>query len=143
MPITQTHRSGPLSTLAPRALASAAGLAMAVALAAPVVAQDGAIEAPMAPATSFSESEIDAFVDVALQVAAIRDDYALALQEAADEAEQQEIIQQGNAAMLAVVEEAPEITVEDYITIGEAAAADPELGQRIVMLMEERAQTDR
>ena len=28
---------------------------------------------------------------------------------------------------------------KDYVTIGEAAAADPELGQRILLLMEEHA----
>lgn len=135
LPLPLAH---PAIASAPRRLVAALGIGVAVALATPVAAQDTAPPAAMA----FSEDQIEAFVTVALEVAEIRDEYAMALDATDDADRQAELISEGNAAMLAAVDDAPQITVEEYIAIGEAAAADPELGQRIVMMMEERAAAD-
>lgn len=122
-----------------RALGLAAVLALGGATL-PAFAQSQAPAQPPAPtATSadFSEGQLEAFVAAAMKVAEIRDQYTTALAEVTDEQAQQELIAEGNAEMLAAVEESEDITVEDYILIGEAAAADPELGQRIAMMVEE------
>lgn len=114
------------------ALALALGLGVAT-LAAPALAQE---TAPPPVAGDFTDSQLEAFAMAALKVAEIRDNYQLALAEAGSEAEQQELIVEGNDAMLAAVDETPGITVEEYIVIGETAAADPELGERLATLIE-------
>jgi len=119
-----------------RALMLASGVVLA-AMAAPAAAQmEGA--PPPAVAADFTDSQLEAFADAALRVAEIRDEYQIALAEAESEAEQEELVTEGNGAMLAAVEDAPGITIEEYIIIGEAAAADPELGERLAMLIETR-----
>jgi len=139
--MTTKHHLARHATLlsAPRALAVALGVGLAAVVAVPAAAQQDA--APLA-AGAFTEAQIDAFVEVALEVAAIRDDYASRLDATADADEQAALIAEGNAAMLEAVDAAPQITVEDYVAIGEAATADPDLGRHIVMLMEERAASD-
>ncbi len=95
--------------------------------------------APMATAQEHMEgaelaaddSKIDAFIMAALAVAETRQGYMAQLEQTADEDEQMQIVQEADAAILQVVEETPDITVDEYIAIGEAAAADPELAQMI------------
>lgn len=77
------------------------------------------------------DSMIDAFIEAALAVAETRQGYMAQLEATTDEAEQMEIVQAADAAILDVVEAADGITVEEYIAIGEAAATDPELAARI------------
>ncbi|WP_162300817.1 DUF4168 domain-containing protein [Alkalilacustris brevis] len=106
----------------------------------PAMAQTGdmpAAPAPTAPATDFSEEQLMAFAEVAVEVSEIHEHYAVQLDAADSDAEREGLIEEGNAAMLAAVEEAPQITVEEYLEVGEAAAVDPELGQRISMIIQE------
>lgn len=120
------------------ATAVAAGLAFAGGAALPVAAQEGAPEA-VAPA-EFSDAQLEAFAQAAVDVAEIRDEYAMALNELdpeQDQAEQEQLVEEGNAAMLAAVEDNPDISLDEYLEIGEAAAADPELGERISMLIQD------
>jgi len=116
------------------AAAVATSLAFGSAFALPLAAQPAEMET--APA-AYSDESIAAFAQVALEVAAIRDQYAMALAATESETEQQQIVEEGNAAMLAAVEESPAITLDEYLEIGEAAAVDPELGERIAMVIEE------
>lgn len=118
---------------------SALGLAAAMAFggaALPAAAQTTAPVPAPAPSANFSDQQLEAFVAAALRVAEIRDQYTAELAEVEGDEEQQALIAEGNAEMLAAVESADGITVEEYITIGEAAAVDPELGQRIAMMVE-------
>ena len=78
-----------------------------------------------------NDSMIDAFIAAALDVAATRQGYMAQLEAATDEAEQMAIVEQADAAILEVVENAEGITLDEYIAVGEAAAADPELAARI------------
>lgn len=78
-----------------------------------------------------NDSMIDAFIAVALDVAATREGYITQLEAATDEAEQMAIVEAADAAILDVVESAEGITLEQYIAVGEAAAADPELAAHI------------
>lgn len=106
----------------------------------PVMAQTGdmpAAPAPAAPATDFSEEQLMAFAEVAVEVSEIHEQYAMQLETAESDAEREGLIEEGNAAMLSAVEEAPQITVEEYLEVGEAAAVDPELGQRISMIIQD------
>ncbi len=75
--------------------------------------------------------KIDAFIVAALAVAETRQGYLAQLEATTDQNEQMAIVQEADAAIMDVVEATPDITVEEYIAIGEAAAADPELAARI------------
>lgn len=116
-----------------------AALALAGGAALPVAAQtlDGGAEVETA---DYSDAQLQAFAETALQVAEVRDDYAQQLEMTEGEADQQELIDEGNAAMLDVVENAQGITLDEYLEIGEAAAADPELGEQIAMMINEMAE---
>ena len=100
-------------------LSALAATGLALALSAPaVVAQDtgGEAEAP-----AFTDAKLEAFAMAALDVSQIRQTYAAQLQEVSEEAEQQAIIEEANAAMMQAVENAPDISVEEYQEIGMAA----------------------
>ena len=120
------------------ATAVAAGLAFAGAVALPATAQEAAPEA-VAPA-EFTDAQLEAFAQAAIEVTDIQSEYAMALNELdeeQDQAEHEQLIEEGNAAMLAAVEDNPAITLDEYLEIAEAAAADPELGERISMLIQD------
>lgn len=123
-----------------RKLASAliaTGLAvspMAVSVAMAQDAQPGMEETqPGMDATTIVEQDgkLDAFIMAALSVSEARQGYIAQLETAATEEEQLAIVEEADAAILETVESTPGITVEEYILIGEAAAADPELAARI------------
>lgn len=84
------------------------------------------------------ENKVDAFITAALAVAQTRQTYMAQLEQTTDEDAQMQIVQEADAAILTVVEETPDITVDEYIAIGEAAAADPELAAMIDARFAER-----
>lgn len=112
-------------TLAPAALAF--GMAMGGLGAMPAAAQAEVSGAEMIE----QDEKLDAFIDAAMAVADVRDAYLESLQGAQSEEEQNEIIEAANTAILEAVEETPGITVDEYIAIGDAAAADPELNAQL------------
>ncbi len=75
--------------------------------------------------------KVDAFIVAALAVAETRQQYLAQLEATTDQDEQMAIVQEADAAILEVVEQSPDISVDEYIAIGEAAAVDPELAARI------------
>ncbi len=116
--------------------ATALGLAFAPLIAAaPVLAQ----EADMAPQSTaeYSDEMLSAFVVAALDVADLRQTYQARLEAAPTPEEQQAIVDEANNEIMGVVESAEGITVEEYIEIGQTAAADPALNERIIGLMQE------
>ena len=112
-------------TLAPAALAI--GVALGALGAQPTLAQAEPSGAELIEQTE----KLDAFIDAAVAVADVRDAYLENLQQAQSEEEQNRIIGEANDAILAAVEETPGITVDEYIAIGDAAAADPVLNERL------------
>ncbi len=110
--------------------ALAAALALSPVIATPALAQMEGMEMPDA-AITVEDSQIDAFIGAALAVAETRESYLAQLEATTDEAEQMEIVQAADEAILQTVEDAPDITVDEYIAIGEAAAVDAELAARI------------
>lgn len=92
-------------------------------------------------APDFSDDKLDAFAEVAVDIFSIREDYQAKFAAAEGEEEKQSIAEEGNAAMVAAVEDEPELTMDEYAQIAEAAQGNPDLGQRIgEMIQEKRAQ---
>lgn len=119
---------------------AALGLALSPILAAgPALAQDASATAEAEGGSSFSDTQLEAFVLAALDVAELRQSYQDRIEEASDAAAQQAIVDEANTEILRIVEESDGITVDEYIQIGQTAAADPELNARIVALMQEEA----
>ncbi|MCC5985811.1 MAG: DUF4168 domain-containing protein [Rhodobacteraceae bacterium] len=112
-------------TLAPAALAI--GMAFGGIGATPALAQS----APPGAELIEQEEKLDAFIDAAMAVADVRDAYLQSLESAESEDEQNRIIEEANTAILTAVEETPGITVDEYIAIGDAAAADPALNEML------------
>ena len=102
---------------------------------APILVSQGAAQVQMDPQAgaeiASEEGKIDAFIVAALAVAETREQYIAQLEAVTDEEEQMQLVQEADMAILEVVENSPGITVDEYIAIGEAAAADPELAALI------------
>lgn len=122
--------------------AFAATLALGTALAAPV-ALTAQTAQPVEPGpeaeVEVGDSELAAFARAALAVSELREAYVERLSAIESEAEQEEVIEEGNMAMLEVIEEEPGMSVERFFEINAAAQADPQLNDRIVMLLQEMA----
>lgn len=97
----------------------------------PVMAQQSTAQSEV------SDSELDAFVVAYKEVISIEEDYGSQLQAAADEAEQQAIINEAQAEMTQAVEEAPDIDVDRYIEILEIAQADPDLQAKLTSKLQD------
>lgn len=102
---------------------------------APILASQGVAQVQMDPQAgaeiASEEGKIDAFIVAALAVAETREQYIAQLESVTSEEEQMQLVQEADMAILEVVENSPGITVDEYIAIGEAAAADPELAALI------------
>jgi hypothetical protein len=130
---------------------TAGALAALLALgSAPVVAQtsgsDGSTDTMPQNGTSesggttaeFSQDKIDAFVLAAVDLSEVRSEYQQKIAQAPTEDEKQQLAVEGQAKMAQAVEQADGITIEEYTEIGTAAQSDPELAQRLTMLIEEK-----
>jgi hypothetical protein len=95
----------------------------------PALAQEAPMDAPAIEAETggYTDAQLEAFVAAALAVSEIQQEAAAQLMETPDEAEQTAVLEQANADMVDAIEQAPGITVPEYIEIAEAAEADPTL----------------
>lgn len=101
---------------------------------------NGANAQTEAPAPDVAEDELMAFARATLSMAALRETYLDRIATAASEAEQQALVEEGNAAMMTAIDEEPGIDIERYIEINEAAQRDGELNARIVTSLEQIAE---
>jgi len=85
------------------------------------------------------EGKLDSFVVAALAVDEVRNTYVAQLQTIEDEAAQQALIEEANAAIVQAIEDAEGINLEEYVAIGEAASTDPEIAAQLDAMMQERA----
>lgn len=110
-----------------------ASTALAAILAGPVALAPAAMAQtqPDGAAIAAEPEKVDAFITAALAVSDLRDTYLARLQTESDEDAQVALLEEADAAILQVVEDTPNITIEEYIAIADAAAADPELAARI------------
>ena len=85
-----------------------------------------------------SDQKLQAFVDTALEVQTVQQDYRQQAESAANDEELRSIAEEANAEIVAVVESAEGMTMDEYIAISEAAQADQELMDRITAELQER-----
>ncbi len=127
-------------------LALAAGPLAAV----PAMAQDEvqppAVQEELQPAmpgetaAAYDEQKLRSFVTAFLQVDQINRQYAAQMQEAESPEAQQQVQSQAIDEMVAVVQGADGISVEEYNSIIETAQASPELAQQINELIREQVE---
>ncbi|MEE4119978.1 MAG: DUF4168 domain-containing protein [Paracoccaceae bacterium] len=127
-------------TFARTLAAAAAAVTLAVAPLAPALAQQSDA-APEAPA-DVSDAKLDSFVVAALSVSEIAQEFEGRMQAAADDAARQSLANEAREAMIGAVEETDGITVEEYVTISEAARSDADLNQRVMDMLAERAEAE-
>lgn len=85
----------------------------------------------LAQAGAFEDETIQAFVTARVEIEDIRATYVERIEGADSEQERLELSQQANQEMVAVIEEVPDITVEEYNAIVDAAGNDPALAERL------------
>jgi len=81
-------------------------------------------------AQDFSEQQLQQFADASQEIASVSQEYTQRLQGAEGQSEQQEIRQEANEKMIAVVEDSG-LTVETFNAIGQAVQQDPELMKKV------------
>ena len=86
---------------------------------------------------AYTDEQIEAFAQAAVDSAEVRKQYVAELEGVESEEEQLAIIDEGREAMIAAIEDAPDITVDEYLEIGEAAAEDPELRNQVAHAVNE------
>lgn len=125
-----------------RTTALAAGFALATTVGGAALAQQAPDQqtpdqqAPtMAPQAEFSQTQIQAFAGAAREVGEVQQSYDLRMQEAADAEEMQQLQQEAQNQMVAVVEEHG-LSPDEYNAILQAAHADQALYQEIVQAMQ-------
>ncbi|MBZ5486163.1 DUF4168 domain-containing protein [Halomonas aquamarina] len=93
-------------------------------------AQDPMTTQQAAPAQDFSDQELQQFADASQEIAVISQEYTQRLQEAEDEAAQQEVRTEANDRMIEVVEDSG-LDVDTFNAIGQSIQQDPEMMQRV------------
>ncbi|SDI38911.1 DUF4168 domain-containing protein [Alloyangia pacifica] len=102
-------------------------------------AEPPAAAAPAAPSVEFSEEQLTAFVDAAAQVQAVQQNYMAQIDAVEEPEGKQELVEKAQVEMADAVNETEGMDVNTYNEIGQAAQADPELNQRIIAMLQERA----
>ncbi|MBH8579010.1 DUF4168 domain-containing protein [Halomonas pacifica] len=87
-------------------------------------------------AQNFSDDQLQQFADASQEIAAISQEYTQRLQDAEDEAAQQEIRLEANERMVEEVE-ATGLEVNTFNAIGQAIQQDPELLERVQAMAEQ------
>lgn len=121
--------------------ASCLAMTLAAAPAVLMTTQTGMAQTAAEPGeATFSETELDAFVAAFVEVSDLREVYTERLQQATDETAHQAIVAEGNAAIVAAIEEVEGMDVELYSAILEQAAADPSLNERLTERLQDAAE---
>lgn len=92
--------------------------------------------------SEFTDEKLDAFVTTALEIQDVRNDYAQQVSEAESEAAAELLVEQARVEMMNVVENAENITAEEYMAIGTAAQTDPVLANRLTAMFEAEMDDD-
>ncbi|WP_417719603.1 DUF4168 domain-containing protein [Salipiger sp.] len=95
---------------------------------------------PEAPAADYSEEVLTSFVDAAMQVQAVQEDYAARIDETPEPENKQALVEEAQTEMVAAVDETEGMDVETYNEISAAAQADPELNERLMAMVQTRRQ---
>jgi|GEM_PF-1694602 len=87
---------------------------------------------------AYSEEKLGAFVSAAIEVRALADKWAPAIQSAGSEAEAQAFKDQATSEMAEIITRTEGITVPEYMEINKAAAGSSDLMARIEQIYEAR-----
>lgn len=93
-------------------------------------AQDPMTTQQAVPAQDFSDEQLQQFADASQEIAVISQEFTQRLQEAEDEAAQQEVREEANDRMIQVVEDSG-LDVDTFNAIGQSIQQDPEMMQRV------------
>jgi hypothetical protein len=96
--------------------------------------------APEAPAADFSEAQLTSFIDAAMQVQDVQEDYAARIDGTAEPEGKQALVQEAQQEMASAVEETEGMDVKTYNQISAAAQADPELNERLLAMLQTKQQ---
>lgn len=119
------------------AVTSSLALALAAAPALVVTAQPAAAQTQ----GDYSAEQLDAFIAAFLEVSEVRTSYNEQLQQAEDEAAQETLMEEGNAAITEAIETVDGMDVELYSAIIEQAGADETLNERITRRLQEMSES--
>jgi Domain of unknown function (DUF4168) len=86
----------------------------------------------------YDEAKLESFVTAALTVNELVQQWTPRIQGAASETEAAELRDQANGELVAAIEQAGGISVDEYREISQAAQADPQLMARISGIFDER-----
>lgn len=114
---------------------TALSLALAAPLALPAMAQT-APTAPAAPTMSVDDTQLEAFIAALRSVDELEREYSETLQQAESDEQREAIVAEANDAMAEAIENTPNMTLDEYIAILQAAQNDPELSARIMDRLE-------
>lgn len=115
-------------------LAGAGILAALGAIPATAVANDAAPErAPLvlAQAAEIDDEMIEAFAEAQIRVEEIRNSYMGEYQAAETDEQRQEINEEATEEMVEAIRDTPDLTVEEYDAVIQAANQDPSIAERI------------
>lgn len=136
--MTQTTNRG-LKAL----ILSASVAALSLGAVAPVMAQTAApapAPAPQASEIDMSDEKLEAFVTALLGVEEVRIEYTPQIEAADSEEDQAELVNEANEKIISKIDAVDELTVDEYVSIAQAAQQDQELGARIAALVEEQSE---
>lgn len=88
-----------------------------------------------APATNFSDEQLQQFASAAQEIAMVSEEYSQRLGQAEGEAAQQAVRQEADSKMVEIVQNSG-LDVETFNAIGQAAQNDPALAERIQQLVQ-------
>ena len=94
------------------------------------------MEGSLVAENNFDDAKLDAFIAAAVDLQAVRVAYLEQIAQAPDEASAEFLAQEAQAEMLRVLDEAENITADEYREIGQAAQDDPALATRLTALFE-------
>ena len=106
---------------------------------APVQTQEAPAQAT--PETDFSEDQLNSFVDAALEVQGVQQEFAAQIQQAPEPEQKQALVMEAQEEMAAAVDGTDGMDVDTYNEISTAAQADPELNQRLMAMVQTRQGT--
>lgn len=86
----------------------------------------------------YEQAKLESFVTAALMVNDLVEQWTPRIQGAQDETEAAQLRDQANSELVAAIESADGISVEEYREISQAAQADPQLMARISGIFDER-----
>lgn len=96
--------------------------------------------APEAAAVDTSDAKLEAFVTALLGVEEVRIEYTPQIEAAENEEDQAALVTQANEDIIEKIEAVPDLTVDEYVGIAQAAQQDQELGARIAALVEDQTE---